>query len=504
MVSIAEGPVLSIRGLSKTFGEARVLEDVHLDVFAGKVHALLGQNGSGKSTIIKILSGFHSPDPGEAHIELRGREVPLPLPNDSVREGMAFVHQDLGLVGTASILDSIRVRRYKTGLGWRISKKRESALTRQALERFGLNLEPSWLIDDLADVDQANVAIVRALDQLVGAERGILVLDEPTAYLSREVIHRLFEVIKRAARDGFAVIIVTHRLEEAFAIADHVTVIRDGRVVTDGPIDSYSAPKLVEHIVGSLVGDPYPTGGEPSTDIVMSAQGLTTGILDKNSFSLRRGEILGLTGLRGMGWEEVPYAVFGATPATGTLTVRGSPTELSRMNPRRALALGLSLIPGNRLRDGGVAEASVTENLTLPTLKKYWMGGRLRLRGERRRVAELTTIFDLKPPNPSASMGTFSGGNQQKVILAKWLETKPSVLLIHEPVQGVDIGARQQIFRLIREAVEGGASVLVSSGEYDDLAGICDRVLIYRHGQIVNELTKGALSEQRIAQECLR
>jgi ribose transport system ATP-binding protein len=497
-------PVLRTRGLTKSFGQTRALVDVDLDVFGGKVHVLLGQNGSGKSTLIKILSGYHDSDTPDSYVELGGRRMPLPMTAPAAADGgLAFVHQDLALLESATITESIRVGRFRTGRGWRIRWANEERSARAALARFGIDIDPRTLIADLSDVDRAIVAIVRAVDQLAGKTSGVLVLDEPTAYLPRDAIARLFEAIREVARAGLGVLLVTHRIDEAFAIADRVGVLREGRMVTEGPTSTFTEPALVRHVIGTSLGSVTTVPRARRSVQRLNVADLSCGNALDVSFALQEGEVLGLTGLRGSGWADVTAAVFGAKPATGTLTVGAHSVALDRMTPRRAMDLGLALIPGNRLRDGAVSEMSVTENITLPTLGRFWNGGMLQLRDERARASELTVGMDVRPTDPDVSFGALSGGNQQKAVLAKWLESSPSVLLMHEPVQGVDLGAHAQILQLIRQRADDGLSFVISSAEYADLAAVCDRVLVMRDGRVASELTGWDLTEAQIAQRSI-
>ena len=499
-------PLLRIRRLSKTFEGVRVLSDVNLDVNAGTVHALLGQNGSGKSTLIKILSGYHAPD-DDAHpyLELRGRRVTFPLASSAAgTQGMAFVHQDLALLPLGSITENVRLGRFRTKRCWRIVWRAEHDRTRRALQRLGMDLDPRLQVGDLSDVERAIVAIVRAVDQLSELKEGVLILDEPTAYLPRDAVGRLFRVIREAARVGFGVIFVTHRLEEAFAVSDRVAVLRGGRLVAEGATRSFDQDRLVEEIVGMPIADLYPSPAPAGTAIVLSVDDVSVRVAERVQFRLRAGEVLGMTGLMGMGWEEIPYALFGAAVvARGSVTLGSKTAHVARLTPRRAMELGLALLPANRLRDGAVSAASVAHNVSLPTLGRYWRGGRLRLRAERHHVAELNSRFGVKPQEPGILLGTLSGGNQQKALLAKWLERHPTVLLMHEPVQGVDVGARRQIFQAIRDEAQRGMSFLICSSEYADLSQVCDRVLVFRHGRVVSELTGPDLTEDRLAQESL-
>ena len=499
-------PVVSARGVSKTFGALRVLKDATLEILPGEVRGLVGQNGSGKSTLIKILAGYHAPDAG-SELFVRGEPVPLPLgPADPRRLGISFVHQDLGLVETATVMENLRVGRYETSKAWRISWSKEARATREALRRIGSALAPETMVADVRDVDRALLALARALEQVSArGAGGLLVLDEPTAYLPRDATERLFAAVRDVAADGVGVLFVTHRLEEISAVTDTVSVLRDGALVTTQPTAALSHDELIEHILGFSLDRLYPEAHESHGERVLSVRGLSGQTVHDFSVDVSRGEILGVTGLVGMGQEELPYLLFGAERArAGELEIDGRTYDMTGLTPRSAIRAGLALSPGNRRRDGGVGDASVTENVTLPSLAGYFRGGRLQHRREGRQVADMIRDFRVVPPDPAAPLGTLSGGNQQKALLAKWFHTSPTVFIVHEPTQGVDIGAKRQIFQLIREAADAGTSFVLASSEYEDLANLCDRVLVLRDGRVVSSLHGSALTHQRLIEQCFR
>lgn len=500
-------PVIQLEGASKTFDGRTVLRGVDLDVQAGEVHALLGQNGSGKSTLIKILSGYHEPDPG-ARLRVHGLDVPLPLgPGDPVALGMSFVHQDLALAPSVTVLENLRIGTYRTGVGWRIGWKRERHRVREALRRFGLDVSPDALIGSLGEAERAMVAIVRAFEQNkeTGRDHGLLVLDEPTASLPYDSVERLFVFIREVTSHGIGVLFVSHRIDEVRSLADRVTVLRDGERVASANTAELSEADLITHILGRGLTELSHTEHSSDSEVALRVRGLSGSLVNDVSFELRRGEILGLTGLHGMGHEQVPYLLFGAERARGGTVDAGTGTQdARRLLPRKAMRAGLVLVPGNRLRDGAVAAASVTENVTLPTLGDHFKTGWLRKRDERNSVGRTLVEYGVTPPEPRLPLGSLSGGNQQKALLAKWFRAGPRVLLLHEPTQGVDIGARQEILERIRNAAGSGTAVLLVSGETDDLARLCDRVIVFRRGWPVAELKRAELSSDRIIEQCFR
>lgn len=497
--------ILSATKVSKSFAGRTVLRDLDLDVSPGEVHGFVGQNGSGKSTFIKILAGFHAPDPG-GQLAVRGQDVSLPLlPGQPRALGISFVHQDLGLAPSMTVLDNLRVGRYESRFGWRIPWSRERQRVRAALAEFGLTVEPDAPISSLSEVESAMVAIIRALEELETVERGLLVLDEPTAYLPRDGVNRLFDGVRRVAAKGFGVLFVSHRLDEIRALTDRVTVLRDGERVLAANTADLTEDALIENILGRRPGSLYPSGKVERRSTSLRVDRLTADHVKDVSFEVGAGETIGLTGLLGMGFEQVPYLLFGAQQAdTGTLSVNGTSLSLRSLTPRKAIESGLALVPANRQRYGGVAAATVTENLTLPTVGDFFRRGLLRRGREQAAVQGILDDYDVRPPEPRRSFSTLSGGNQQKVLVAKWFRAQPSVLLLHEPTQGVDVGARIQIFQRIHEAARDGKAVVIASSEYDDLAHLCDRVYVFRDARIVAVLSGPNLTEDRIVEYAFR
>jgi ribose transport system ATP-binding protein len=490
--------------LTKTFDGHKALDSVDLTVNRGEVHGLLGQNGSGKSTLVKILSGYHEPDPGGT-LTVNGVPLDFPLrPATSRIAGMAFVHQDLGLAPEMTVIENLRVGRFTTRLGWRIEWRSERRAAKSLLERHGVSAGPDDLVASLREVDRALLAIIRALEDLAHVDPGLLVLDEATAYLPRDGVERLFDTIRSIAAGGTSVLLVTHRLEEVQEITDRVTVLRDGARVGEALTASLNDTQLVRMILGFSLDELYPEPAGARGEVVFEAGDVSGSGVETFHIRIQAGEVVGVTGLLGMGWEDVPYLLFGAEPAaSGWFATRQGRQSLVGLDPRRAMESGIALLPANRLRDGGLGDASVLENLTLATLGKYFSGGRLRRSRERNRVASVVEAFDVRPRDPDRAFGTLSGGNQQKVIAGKWFETRPSVLLLHDPMRGVDVGARAQIFRVIREAAEAGAGIIIAASEYGDLVHLCDRVIVFRDGRGVSELRGGNLTLERLSHEAL-
>jgi ribose transport system ATP-binding protein len=503
MMSASQRPVLSARNFSKTFSGKRVLRNVDLDILPGEIHGLVGPNGSGKSTFIKILAGYHPPDEGAA-LSVAGKHVAFPLaPGESQLLVLSFVHQDLGLVPEMTVLENLRVRNFATGFGWRIRWRRERQQVREALQPFGLeHISPDAEIRSLRDVERAQVAIIRALERLKGLTQGALVLDEPTAYLPRDSVNHLFDDVRAVAAAGIGILFVTHRLEEVRALTDRVTILRDGERIETAETNSLSERDLIDRILGRTLGELYPHPHDMQGEVTLKARNVSGSTIHSFCVDLHRGEIVGLTGLLGMGHEQVPHLLFGSLRAErGEISLRGRDYDLRRMSPRDAIAAGIALLPEDRLREASAQAATVTENVTLTTLRSYFIRRLLRHRRERHGVADLLREFQVTPPEPRRVFAKLSGGNQQKALLAKWFADQPDVLLLEEPTHGVDIGAKKQIFQKIRDLAQAGGGIILASVEYKDLAYLCDRVLVFRDGHVVAELAGSDLTEERIVEQ---
>ena len=496
-----------MRHLSKTFGGTAALRDTDLVVRRGEIHGLVGRNGSGKSTLIKILSGFHEPDEG-AELRVGGKAVELPVdPAEARKHGLTFVHQDLALAPGCTVMENMRIGRYRLHRLGRIDWNEERAYVRAALEKVGLEVSPDAMLRTLRPVNRALVAIARALSEAEEHEGlGVLVLDEPTTFLPRGDVDVLFDAIRRIAASGTSVLFVSHRIEEIKAVTHRVSVLLDG--VRAATVETAATPeeKLVELILGRELKDLYPALGSGGTDEVLVVKALTGSTLRDVDFSVRRGEILGMTGITGMGHDELPYLLFGAQPATnGEIALVGKdPVAAPDLTPNAAMKLGLALLPADRQWASGVAAYTVRENVSLPVIRRFFRSGLLRQRQEHAVVGDLLRAFQVTPPRPNHVLGALSGGNQQKALLAKWLQMRPPVLILHDPTQGVDLGAKKEVFQHIENAAAAGSSVIICGSEYEDLAHLCHRVLVFRDGQITAELTGSNLTEDHIVDHCYR
>ena len=480
-----EFAVVSLRGISKSFGPRKVLNGVDFDVARGEIQALLGQNGSGKSTLIKILSGVYEPDGAEngaaPTLAVRGERLALPLePAAAAASGITAVHQDLPIIGSASVLENLRIGRFRTGRAWRIDWRRERRDVAARLAQFGIAAQPDQQAGALAEADRALLAILRGLEGLPPDRPGVLILDEPTAHLPRDGVERVFDAVRKVARQGHAVVLVTHRLDEVFAISDRVSVIRDGAVSHRADTALSTERDLVRAILGFDLDDLYPEREEGHGEVALTVERLSGRRVENLSLVVRRGEVLGLTGLIGAGQEEVPYLLFGARPArSGTITAGARRFRQSELTPSGAIRAGMALLPADRRGASGIGSITVRENVSIPALRRFFRGGFLREGQERAHVETLLRRFEVRPAEPELLLSALSGGNQQKALLAKWFQSEPTILLLHEPTHGVDIGSRRTIFRLIKNAAAAGSAVILFSTEYADLANLCDRV--HRH-----------------------
>jgi ribose transport system ATP-binding protein len=491
-------PRLEVNGISKTFGQNCALADVSLNVRPGEIHGLVGQNGSGKSTLAKVLTGYHTPDSGGS-VLVDGSALVLPVsPLEARRRGVGVVHQSLGLVDDLTVLENLRVGRFRAGrLSRRISWREESAAATQALARLGRDIPLHIKAGALPEEDRATVAIARALqDAPHGA--GVIIFDESTRSLARETLERFYEMVGGIVASGTSVLLITHRLEEIIDATDRVTVLRDGVAVESGlPTSQLSEPELVRLVLGRTLvalepgsdGRSRSSGPARADGGVVVVENATGDIAKEVVLNINRGEVLGVTGLEGAGHDELPYLLTGAHRArAGSLTIDGRRLDLAKLDAAAAIGAGIVLVPEGRDRAGLALELSMHENVALPLSlgrRRLLPVGRL---AERQRVADWIDRLDIRPADARMVVSKLSGGNQQKVLLAKWLATRPRLLVLHEPTQAVDVGARQAIIAAIRKAAAEGCAVLVAGSDENELSLLCDRIAVFRDGRIEAEL----------------
>jgi ABC-type sugar transport system ATPase subunit len=479
-------PLLQIKHLSKTFPGLKALDDISIEVSAGEILALLGQNGSGKSTLVKVLAGIHKPDPGS--------EIDLAETAGDIA-GLHFIHQDLGLVGMLSTVENLDLSRdHRLGGFGRARSRAEARRAKELIAGFGVDFDVQAPVEKLSAAERTIVAIARALEGWEH-DNNVLVLDEPTASLHGDEVEKLFVAVQRVAARGAGVIFISHRLDEVVELADRAVVLRDGHLIAEVKRGGYDYDDLVRLIAGEVVetdpGAVTRTIGEP----LVRARGVRGRTVAGVDLDLHAGEILGIAGVLGSGREALAGILFGSVPGTvESLQVGGA--EVPGRTPEAAIDAGLAYVPADRHRQGAILTMSARENLTLPRLRPLRRGmARLDGRAERAEVRRWMEEVDVRPPETERPLGLFSGGNQQKVVLAKWLRIEPQVLLLDEPTQGVDVGAKVGIYELIFRAAAAGAAVLVCSSDDKELVSICDRVLVMRDGNVGAEMSRPELSE---------
>jgi len=536
----AAPPAVEVRGISKDFGSNRALDQVDLHIGHGEVLGLLGQNGSGKSTLVKVLAGVYDPEPG-GRLFVGGEEVALPLvPGQASQIGLSFVYQNLALAPGLSVLENLTLgQRIGGGLSsWKainwMAERRRAAVV---LDRYDVKLDLDRRTGELAPVDQARLAIVRAAEDLrryrtrSGYKHSVLVLDEPTVFLPEEEVDRLFDLIRTVVAEGAAVLFISHDLAAVRAITDRVVVLRDGRVVGEEVTADIREEELVSLIVGAptRAGQSAPDGGAPVEDqqavaltlaAMQSAGGadavaagenvavehLTDEWLRDLSFEIGAGEILGVAGLIGSGAEELPYLLFGARPAgSGALRLGAETMDVGGLSPQRCVRERIALVPADRAVQGLSQSLTLWENIVMLVEDEHYRGGIFH-RGELVDLArEAIDRFLIRPPRARNAMSTFSGGNQQKALLAKWLLARPRLLLLHEPTQGVDVGARRDIYRFVKSAAAlHHMAVLWVTTEFGELAEVCDRVIVITQGRHTATLDGEELTEEAISAAALR
>jgi ABC-type sugar transport system ATPase subunit len=491
---MTEDPFLQATALDKRYGGVHALRGAHIAVYPGEVHALVGENGSGKSTLLKILSGQIKADSGT--VLLGGEPAAFRNPNDALRRGIATVTQETTLAPDLSITENVflghRMVRRGPLIDWRATRRR----AREAVRRLGLDVDPSLPVRRLRPDQQQMVEIARALS----IDARVLVLDEPTSSLTDDEVASLFALVRNLRDEGVAIIFVSHRLKEVFDLADRITVLRDGRTVGEAPAAELDRPALIQLMVGRALEEMEPPAvQERSGPSALRLRGLTLPrAISEIDLDVAPGEIVGLAGLIGAGRSELLETVFGLhRPSAGTVEVEGSPASFR--SPRDAIRGRVAFVPADRKVQGLVHEMSVRENLVMAFTSRVARVRRPAARRELRVVRESFQGMRIRAGSPRAPVATLSGGNQQKIVLAKWLATSPRVLMLDEPTRGVDVGAKAEIYQLLFDAAESGVGVLVSSSENPELLTLCDRILVMFRGRIAAELSRDDATEARIA-----
>ncbi|AXK32060.1 sugar ABC transporter ATP-binding protein [Streptomyces armeniacus] len=488
----AAAPVLALKEVTKSFGSVRALRGVSLELHAGEAHALAGENGAGKSTLIKALAGVHRPDSGT--VLLDGAPVAFHGPADARAAGIAVIYQEPTLFADLSIAENIFMGRQPRRTLRRIDHTAVRDATAALLRRLGVDLDPERPARGLSIADQQIVEIAKALS----FDARVLIMDEPTAALTGTETDRLFAVVETLRAEGAAVLFISHRLTEIFRLCQRVTTLRDGELVASEPLAGLTEDDLVRRMVGRDLDELYAKQDTRTGETALTVRRLTReGVFHDVSFEVRRGEIVALAGLVGAGRSEVVQAVFGVDRAdAGEVEVRG--TALRRGSPTAAMDAGLALVPEDRRQQGLVMEMSIERNIGLTGLDRLGRGGLVRRAGERARATDWAARLRLKFDRLSDTAGVLSGGNQQKVVLAKWLATEPGVLIVDEPTRGIDVGTKAEVHRLLSTLAADGLAVLMVSSDLPEVLGMADRVLVMHEGRLVAEIPRAEATEESV------
>ncbi|WP_432172098.1 sugar ABC transporter ATP-binding protein [Streptomyces sp. Tue6028] len=492
--------LLRIEGIRKTFPGVVALDSVDFDLRRGEVHVLLGENGAGKSTLIKMLSGAYHPDAGRVLVD--GEEVRIHGAQDSERLGIATIYQEFNLVPDLTVAENIFLGRQPRRFGM-IDRKTMEADAAELLRRVGVNVSPRARVRELGIARLQMVEIAKALS----LRARVLIMDEPTAVLTSEEVEKLFAIVRALREDGVGIVFITHHLEEIAALGDRVTVIRDGKSVGQVPA-STPEDELVRLMVGRSIEQQYPRvrpvsgdgagDGAAADGALLTVEGLTRdGVFHDVSFEVRAGEVVGIAGLVGAGRTEVARAVFGADPYDkGAVKVAGA--ALRRHDVNAAMGAGIGLVPEDRKGQGLLLDASVEENLGLVTLRAATHGGLVDLKGQRSAAARIAEQLGVRMAGLGQHVRTLSGGNQQKVVIGKWLLAETRVLILDEPTRGIDVGAKVEIYQLVNELTAAGAAVLMISSDLPEVLGMSDRVLVMAQGRIAGELSADEATQDSV------
>ena len=489
---MTDAPILEMRKISKAFGGVQALREVSFSCRKGKVHALVGENGAGKSTLIKILAGAHQADSGE--IVFKGRRYAGFSAREAMATGISIIYQELNLVQLMTVAENIFLGREPRNRFGVIDTRRMMKESAELLGRLGVQLSPSARIGDLTVASQQMVEIAKALSQ----NADLIVMDEPSAILAGQELDRLFATICSLAAEGVTIIYISHRLNEIFEIAGDVTILKDGEVVGAQPIGQVTRARLIQMMVGRPLEEIFPRGSRPRGAPLLTATNVTTERLPRPaSLTLYEGEILGLAGMVGAGRTEVARALFGADALrSGEIRLKDAP--IGPRGPKDAVAAGLAMAPEDRKNEGLFLDQSIRSNMTLASLNKLTRFGVIQRGRETATIERAKRELSIAMASPELEAQYLSGGNQQKVVLAKWLETSPSVIIFDEPTRGVDVGAKFEIYALMRKLAERGVAILMISSDLIEILGMSDRILVMHEREIVGELKPEEASEGRI------
>ncbi|ACT15251.1 MULTISPECIES: ribose ABC transporter ATP-binding protein RbsA [Pectobacterium] len=471
-------PLLQLQGITKSFPGVKALSGAALNVYPGKVMALVGENGAGKSTMMKVLTGIYRKDAGSIHF--LGQEVDFNGPKASQEAGIGIIHQELNLIPQLTIAENIFLGREFTNRFGRLDWNKMYAEADKLLKRLNLRYDSRRMVGDLSIGDQQMVEIAKVLS----FESKVIIMDEPTDALTDTETASLFSVIKELQSQGCGIVYISHRLKEIFEICDDITVFRDGQFIGERPVSDLQEDTLIEMMVGRKLEDQYPRSSKVPGEVRLKVQNLSGPGVDSVSFTVRKGEILGVAGLMGAGRTELMKILYGALPRTGgNVTLDGR--DVVTRKPQDGLANGIVYISEDRKRDGLVLGMSVKENMSLTALRYFsHAGGRLKHAEEQLTVADFIRLFNVKTPSMEQPIGLLSGGNQQKVAIARGLMTRPNVLILDEPTRGVDVGAKKEIYQLINQFKEEGLSIILVSSEMPEVLGMSDRIIVMHEGRL--------------------
>ena len=485
-------PILRMQHITKSFPGVQALRDVHLDVKRGEIHALMGENGAGKSTLMKILAGIYHPDSGT--IEIDDQPVTIDTPSKARSLGISIIHQELNLAPSLSVAENISLgREPHTAGGW-LDARTMNRNAQRMLEQIGASFPPTTVVGTLSIAQQQLVEIAKSLSE----NARILVMDEPTASLSERETQKLFDIIRTLRQQDIAIIYISHRMSEVYELADRVTILRDGQYVGTLEGEAINADELIRRMVGRSLNDLYVHDVIDPGEIVLEAKNLTDGHgIGPASLTLRRGEIVGLSGLIGAGRTELARLLFGADRASGgEIRMHNQPVKIKR--PLDAIRAGIGLVPESRKEQGLFLQMAILENITINAMPQLSIGGFLNRSSIQRTAQKQVDDLSIRLASLDQPVVSLSGGNQQKVVLARWLTLKPSVLLLDEPTRGVDVGAKAEIYRIMSQLADAGVAILMISSELPEIVGMSDRILVMREGQIVAELPGRTTTQEEI------
>lgn len=500
----SQSPIVSLRGISKSFAHVVALRSIDLDVYAGEIHAVMGENGAGKSTLVKVLSGVHRRSGGQ--MTVRGREVDFATPKEAERNGIAIIHQELNLIPSLSVSENIFLGREPLKAGLFIDYSEIEARSAEILARFGIDIDPRADVENLRVGEQQLVEIARALS----LDADVLVLDEPTSALSEAEAQRLASFVRGLARQGVAIVYISHRMSEVFALADKITVLRDGNFIATRRSGEISERDVILMMVGrelkkqekkaSVSGNPFVLSVKNLGLQRPNSRGRIHDVVDDVSFDLHAGEILGIGGLLGSGRTEVLELIFGSAigKRSGSVQRSGASSDAQSLTPRRSVARGVAFLTEDRKGTGLLMQADIRSNAVLPSLPWIAPLGWVTRFQENAVANRMIKAMRVRCQGPDQQIDELSGGNQQKIVLGKWLETKPSVVLLDEPTRGIDVGAKDEIYDLLRKLAKSGVAIVMVSSELPELLALSNRILVMCEGRAAGIIESHEFSEERV------